>query len=90
MLLAEAEHRLAVAERLARCFPDRCDPSGITHTFYDMIRARIFAISCGYKDVDDLDFLRCDPTFKLACGTPARGARRDLCSQPTFISKIVA
>jgi len=33
-----------------------------------MIRARIFAISCGYEDADDLDFLRTDPAFKLACG----------------------
>ena len=30
-----------------------------------MIRARIHAIACGYEDVDDLDFLRSDPAFKL-------------------------
>lgn len=48
-----------------------------------MIRARIFAISCGYEDADDLDFLRADPAFKLACGRlPDTG--RDLCSQPTL------
>jgi hypothetical protein len=37
-------------------------------TLADMVRARIFAISCGYEDADDLDFLRSDPAFKLACG----------------------
>jgi hypothetical protein len=58
MLLAMAERRLGVADRLARCFPDRRDPTRITHTLSDMIRARIFAISCGYEDADDLDFLR--------------------------------
>lgn len=58
MLLSMAEHRLGVAERLARCFPDHRDPARITHTLADMIRARIFAISCGYEDADDLDFLR--------------------------------
>ena len=48
-----------------------------------MIRARIFAISCGYEDADDLDFLRTDPAFKLACGKlPDTGS--DLCSQPTL------
>ena len=48
-----------------------------------MIRARIFAISCGYEDADDLDFLRADPVFKLACGRlPDTG--RNLCSQPTL------
>ena len=83
MLLAMAERRLGIAERLARCFPDRRDPSRITHTLADMIRARIFAIACGYEDADDLDFLRTDPAFKLACGRlPDSGA--DLCSQPTL------
>jgi len=83
MLLAMAERRLGIAERLARCFPDRRDPTRITHTRADMIRARVFAISCGYEDADDLDFLRTDPAFKLACGRlPDSGA--DLCSQPTL------
>jgi hypothetical protein len=31
-----------------------------------VIRARLFAISCGYEDCDDLDVLRFDPAFKLA------------------------
>src|SRR5271156_6213487 len=83
MLLSMAERRLGVAERLARCVPDRRDPSRIAHTIADMIRARVFAICCGYEDADDLDVLRCDPAFKLACGRlPDSG--RDLCSQPTL------
>ena len=48
-----------------------------------MIRARIFAICCGYGDADDLDFLRADPAFKLGCGRPP-DTGRDLCSQPTL------
>jgi len=44
MVLAMAERRLGVADRLARWFPDRRDPTRIAHTFADMIRARIFAI----------------------------------------------
>ncbi len=31
-----------------------------------MIRARMFAIACGYEDSDDLDALRFDPAFELA------------------------
>jgi hypothetical protein len=43
----------------------------------------IWAICCGYEDADDLDDLRSDPAFKLACGRlPDTG--RDLCSQPTL------
>ena len=83
MLLAMAEHRLGIADRLARCFPDHRDPTRIVHTRADMIRARIHAIACGYEDADDLDFLRTDPAFKLACGRlPETGV--DLCSQPTL------
>ena len=48
-----------------------------------MIGARLFAIACGYEDCDDLDVLRVDPAFKLACGRlPESG--RDLMSQPTL------
>ena len=73
MLPAMAERRLGIADRLARIFPDRRDPSRIMHSFADMIRARIFAICCGYEDADDLDVLRTDPAFKLACGRLPQG-----------------
>ena len=83
MLLAMAERRLAIADRLARLVPDRRDPVRVRHTLADMIRARVFAIAMGYEDADDLDHLRRDPAFKLACGRlPDSGD--DLCSQPTL------
>jgi hypothetical protein len=34
---------------------------------YDLT-ARMLAISCGYPDVNDFDWLRCDAAFNLACG----------------------
>jgi hypothetical protein len=83
MLLALAERRLGIAKRLAALFPDQRDPTRVVHAIDDIIRARIFAIACGYEDADDLDHLRSDPAFKLACGRlPDTG--RDLCSQPTL------
>jgi Transposase DDE domain group 1 len=83
LLLALAERRLGIAQRLAAVFPDRRDPSRIVHAVDEMIRARIFAIACGYEDADDLDHLRFDPAFKLACGR-LPDTDRDLCSQPTL------
>jgi hypothetical protein len=78
-----AERRLGLADNLARVFPDRRDPTRVVHSLVDMFRARMFAICCGYEDADDLDHLRSDPAFKLACGRlPDTG--RDLCSQPTL------
>ena len=54
MLLAQAERRLGIAERLAAVIPDQRDPDRVTHLLPDILRARIFAIACGYEDGDDL------------------------------------
>jgi Transposase DDE domain group 1 len=83
MLLALAERRIGVADRLAAEITDRRDPTRVVHALSDILRARILAIACGYEDADDLDYLRSDPALKLACGQlPDSG--RDLCSQPTM------
>jgi len=82
MLLALAERRIGIADKLAAEIADRRDPARVTHRLADILRARILAIACGYEDGDDLDHLRRDPALKLACGhLPDSG--RDLCSQPT-------
>jgi hypothetical protein len=54
MLLAQADRRLGIAERLARAIPDGRDPDRITHPLPDILRARIFAIACGYEEVAEL------------------------------------
>ena len=83
MVLAGAERRIGISERLAAVIADRRDPVRVVHLLSDILRARILAIACGYEDGDDLDHLRADPAFKLACGRlPDTG--RDLCSQPTI------
>ena len=82
MLLAAADKRLGVIDRLAALIADPRDPTRTTHSVASILRARVIAIGCGYEDGDDLDALRTDPAFKLACGRlPDSGA--DLCSQPT-------
>jgi hypothetical protein len=82
MLLAAAERRLKLAEKLAAAIRDPRDPARVRHSLIDILRAHIFAIACGYEDANDLDRLRNDPAFKLACGRlPDSG--QDLCSQPT-------
>ena len=68
MLLASIETRLGIAARLARLIADPRNPAFATHSVADILRARMLAIACGYEDGDDLDHLRTDPGFKLACG----------------------
>ena len=83
LLLAGADQQIGLIDTLAAIIPDYRDPNHITHTLSDILRARIFAIACGYPDGDDLDDLRKDPAFKLACGRlPESGD--DLASQPTL------
>jgi hypothetical protein len=82
-LLAAADKRLGLIDALAGLFPDARDPAQITHSMADILRGRIFAIACGYPDGNDLNDLRGDPAFKMACGRlPESGD--DLASQPTI------
>ena len=82
LLLAQAARRMGIAEKLAAVIPDRRDPTRVVHGLAEILLARMLAIACGYEDGDDLDSLRTDPAFKLACGRlPDSGA--DLMSQPT-------
>ena len=82
MLLAGIEKSIGIASRLASLITDPRNPRLVTHSLVDILRARMLAIACGYEDADDLDHLRTDPAFKLACGRlPDSGM--NLCSQPT-------
>lgn len=82
MLLGAVERQFGIADTLASLIADPRNPLMVTHSVSDILRARMLAIACGYEDGDDLDFLRTDPAFKMACGRlPDSG--NDLCSQPT-------
>ncbi len=81
-LLALADRRIGIVDRIAALIADPRDPALVTHSVASILRARVLAIACGYEDGNDLDRLRGDPAFKLACGRlPDSGG--DLCSQPT-------
>jgi hypothetical protein len=83
LVLAEIEHRLGIAERLARCLEDPRSPERTQHGLAEMIRFRALLIAAGYEDANDCDALRADPAFKMAVGRlPESGA--ELCSQPTM------
>ena len=58
MLLALAERRMGIADKLAAEIVDRRDPTRVVHTLSDILRARILTIACGYEDADDLDRAR--------------------------------
>ena len=75
--------RLGVADVVAAPLPDTRNPLLVIHSYCAMVTARMMAIAAGYEDCDDLDALRTDPAFKIACGrAPETGL--DLMSQPTL------
>ena len=57
VLLRVAERRLGLADTLSGCIRDCRDAARAVHTLPAMLRFRMFAIACGYKD-DDCDDLR--------------------------------
>ena len=84
MLLAIIEKSIGIAAKLGGLIPDPRNPRLVVHSVADILRARMLAIACGYEDGGDLDDLRADPGFKLACGR-LPGSGRDLCSRPTIL-----
>ena len=83
LLLREAERQLQIASRLAAAFPDRRNPTRISHPMTELMKTRMFAICCGHVDANDLDRLRHDPLLKMAVGrAPETGEA--LCSQSTM------
>jgi len=76
------ERQPGIADALARLISAPRNPAYVIHSVSDILRAHILAIACGYEDTDDLDVLRTDPAFRMACGRlPDSGD--DLCSQLT-------
>lgn len=83
VVLREAGRRLGVADMIACNLPDQRNQLLITHTYADMVSARMMAIAAGYEDGDDLDHLRRDPALMIACDrAPESGT--GLPSQPTI------
>lgn len=83
LLLAQAERRMGIMDRLAVLIPDDRNPARVVHGLADILRARVLAIAAGYEDANDLDALRHDPAFMMALGK-APGEAVGLASQPTM------
>src|SRR6516165_6642709 len=83
LLLRQVERKIGVCQRLAEVMPDSRDQSRVRHEMFELVATRAFAISCGYKDGNDLNRLRHDPLLKIAVGRcPESGT--PLASQSTI------
>ena len=69
-LLAGADGKLRLAERLAACFTDQRMAEAIKYTLPDLLRQRIFGLALGYEDLIDHDALRFDPALTAVIDKP--------------------
>jgi len=70
VLLAAADKRIGLSDRLARCFKDLRLPEAVTHAVPDLLRQRVFAIALGHEDLIDHDTLRDDPALSAVLDKP--------------------
>jgi hypothetical protein len=65
VLLAALDRVLGLTERLAGALRDGRQPGKVVHSLLDLVRQRVFGLSCGYADGNDARVLRDDPIQKL-------------------------
>ena len=77
LLLGQVDRGLGLVRRFAQCFSDRRDPRYTEHRVETLVEQRILGLVLGYKDVNDHDELRKDPTLTALTGKLRRVLRSD-------------
>ena len=67
-LLAEVDRMYRVIQRLADCFTDHRNAERTEHPVLDLLRQRIYALCCGYENLNDHDRLRLDTLLAAVVG----------------------
>jgi hypothetical protein len=83
LLVGLADRKLGLSEAISECLIDKRQACKIRHGISEMVRERVYAITAGYEDANDLDLLGDDPALKTVCGRLASSGV-NLASQPTI------
>ncbi|EAU67062.1 ISsp1 [Stigmatella aurantiaca DW4/3-1] len=67
-LLHQVDQRFGLMRKFAACFKDFRRPEWIEHTVEELVRQRVFGITCGYEDLVDHQTLRRDPLLAAVVG----------------------
>ena len=85
LLVAQADRKLRLTEKLSEQILDRREPGKVVHPIEELLRERLYAIAQGSReaagDTNDMDTLGSDPALVLACG---KRLDEPLGSQPTL------
>ncbi|MDE0332834.1 MAG: transposase, partial [Nitrospinae bacterium] len=69
LLLREILERTGIVEWMTRRLVDPRDPNTITYPLADLLRTSVLLLGQGWRDQDDADRLRHDPSFRVANDT---------------------
>ena len=84
LLLREADRQLGLTAALDAAIPDPRNPDFITHPQRTLLAQRLFAIACGYEDLNDHHHLRDDPLWQAVTDHPGPDNAPQLASPPTL------
>jgi hypothetical protein len=79
LLLRQVDQHLGLSRMAAAAIPDPRDPERIRHGLRDLLAQRLYALCCGYEDLNDHKTLRGDVLMQTALGRD-----QALASAPTF------
>lgn len=79
MLLRQVDRRTGLSKAVAAALHDPRNQNMIVHEMRDLVAQRLYALCCGYEDLNDHAALRNDPLMQTAVGTPD-----ELGSSPTL------
>lgn len=79
MLLRQVDRRIGLSAAVAAVMHDPRHPDLIVHSLRDLVAQRLYALACGYEDLNDHDQLRSDPLMQTAVGRS-----EELGSSPTL------
>ena len=68
LLLRQADRKIGLLRRVARCFMDYRQPERIEHRLEEMLAQRIYGLALGYEDLSDHEQLRQDPLLGVLAG----------------------
>lgn len=83
MLVKAVDDKLGLTEHMISYLVDDRQPGKVVHSFTDMFRQRVYGLTCGYADVNDVARIGRDPLHKSLLGRNAV-TDADLASQPTL------
>lgn len=68
MLLRQVDRQIGLTRAAAAALDDSRDPSKVEHSLRSLLAQRIYALCCGYEDLNDHDRLRQDVLLQTAVG----------------------